>query len=186
MTLGKKRVRLSTMQKHKFDHDGSCLKNGNTAEAAFAATAKTLGYRPEKAAFGFDVRHVDFFLWKGEELAYKADVKARKRLTRTAEGVQDELCFVEVKSGRAGWPSWLDGDADVIAFEREKDFIITPRLALKEMVFRLCDLTKFVSKSSDCLYKAYRRWTKPEELLTLVKFDDIISEIDVELWRKTV
>lgn len=174
------------MQKHKHDHDGSCLKNGNAAEAAFAKTAESLGYRAEKAAFGFDVRHVDFFLWKGDELAYKADVKARKRLSRSSEGVQDELCFVEVKSGKLGWPSWLDGDSDVIAFEREHDFIITPRLELKKMVFRLCDLTKFVSKSSDCLYKAYRRWTKPDELLTLVKFDDIISEIDVELWRKQV
>lgn len=173
------------MRQHKFDTDGSCRENGLTAEQEFQKIATEAGFRCEKASFGFDIRHVDFFVYKGDELHKKVDVKARKRLSRQDEGVQDKLCFIEVLNTNPKWPSWLDGDADCIAFEREKDFVLAPRLQLKEMVSRRCDLTDFVRKSSDCLYKAYRRWNRPHELLTLVKFEDIIVELDVEIWKKS-
>lgn len=172
------------MRQHKFDTDGSCRENGLTAEQEFQKIATEAGFRCEKASFGFDIRHVDFFLYKGDELCKKVDVKARKRLSRQDAGVQDELCFIEVLNTNPKWPSWLDGDADYIAFERADDFILAPRLQLKEMVSRRCDLTDFVKKSSQCLYKAYRRWNRPHELLTLVKFEDLIVDLDVEIWKK--
>ena len=172
------------MRQHKFDTDGSCRENGLSAEQQFSKIATEAGFRCEKASFGFDVRHVDFFLYKDDELCKKVDVKARKRLSRQDSDVQDKLCFVEVRSASPTWPSWLDGDADFIAFERENDFLLTPRLQLKELVAELCDLTAFTKKSGDCLYKAYRRWNKPHELVTLVKFEDILVGTDVEIWKK--
>ena len=81
--------------------------------------------------------------------------------------------------GKAGW---LTGSPDIIAFERDKCFVLVKRADLLELVDNLCDLSYMVNQSSQALYKGYTRKGRAD-LLTVIKMTDL-TLIKYRLWTK--
>jgi hypothetical protein len=119
--------------------------------------------------------HIDFLTSFGT-----IDVKAKKRLSR-AGSIHDEIIWCELKNvqGKAGW---LTGSPDIIAFERDKCFVLVKRADLLELVDNLCDLSNMVQHSKQALYKGYTRKGR-NDLLTVIKMTDL-TLINYRLWTK--
>ena len=153
-------------------------KRGQGVEAMFG---NLLSYKAEEARAA-DLQeqfsHVDYITDLG-----KIDVKARKRINRSDDSAQDDLVWLEFKNvqGKVGW---LYGKADIIAFERCKDFVLVSRELLAELGEKLCDLEDLVDRGSDALYKGYTRRGR-HDLLSIIKMSDIL-EIEHEIWEKDV
>lgn len=153
---------------------------GEAAENSFSRLLSKKGtVRP--ASTSQQIRHIDFILTtsKGEKLRY--EVKARKRVSRSEDNPTDELVWLEFLNVR-GDAGWLYGNANFIAFEREKDFVIVDRIKLKTMAETKCDLALKVNSPSNALYKGYTRFGR-SDLISIVKMPDIV-EIADEVWVK--
>lgn len=109
------------------------------------------------------------------------DVKSKKRIGRSDVNEQETIVWLEYKNvqGRNGW---LVSCVDILAFERDDDFILVKRKELQQMADELCDLTDMVTKSSEALYKGYTRKGR-EDLITQVKMKDIMK-LEHKIWSK--
>jgi hypothetical protein len=103
------------------------------------------------------------------------DVKSRKKVKRADDKFNDELVWIEFANvqGRKGW---LYGSSDIVAFERESDFLLVGRKPLAKLCERLCDLSQLNIAASMPLYTGYQRKGR-KDLLSLIKITDIINEI---------
>lgn len=122
-------------------------------------------------------KHIDFFTYFGT-----IDVKSKKRIGRADADEQETIVWLEYKNvqGRDGW--LVSPFVDILAFERDDDFILVKRKELQQMADKKCDLTDMVTKSSDALYKGYTRKGR-EDLITQVKMKDLIK-LEHKIWSK--
>lgn len=122
-------------------------------------------------------KHIDFFTYFGT-----IDVKSKKRIGRADADEQETIVWLEYKNvqGRDGW--LVSPFVDILAFERDDDFILVKRKELQQMADKKCDLTDMVTKSSDALYKGYTRKGR-EDLITQVKMKDLIN-LNNRVWSK--
>ena len=151
-------------------------KSGQKVESDFS---KLLGQRDpdfRAATKQEQYKHIDYHSYFGT-----IDVKAKKRLNRLDSKGQDEFVWLEFKNinGNVGW---LCGETDIIAFERNDDFILVSRSLLLNMAKTKCDLNKRVTYSKDALYKGYQRKGR-KDLITIVKMKDIL-EMPHRVWEK--
>lgn len=156
----------------------SSWKRGQGVEAMFAKTLNKNTLRLRAANLQEQFEHVDYFSSMGS-----IDVKARKRVSRKDDDVQDQFVWLEFKNvqGKFGW---LYGKADWIAFERLKDFVLVKRSELALMGEKLCNLGDRVSKGREALYKGYQRRGR-KDLLSMVKMDDVLK-LYHQLWEKEI
>lgn len=149
---------------------------GQAVESEFAKLmdARSLDY--EEADRDGQFNHIDYYSSFGT-----IDVKAKKKLNRGDEKEQDEFVWLEFKNVQ-GKPGWLCGNTDIIAFERNNDFVLVKRKSLLNMTLKKCDISKRVSYSKDALYKGYTRKGR-KDLITIVKMSDIL-EIHHRIWKK--
>lgn len=149
---------------------------GQAVEKEFAALMDMRGLKYEKANRRNQFKHIDYHSSFGT-----IDVKAKKRLNRGDGKEQDEFIWLEFKNvqGKAGW---LCGNTDVIAFERDDDFVLVKRKDLLELALKICDIKQTVNKSTQALYKGYRRKGR-RDLISLIKMSDILK-IDHRTWKK--
>ena len=153
-------------------------KRGQGVEAMFAKLLNERAIEAREADLREQFSHVDYVTDFG-----KIDVKARKRVARKDDDVQDELVWLEFKNvqGKFGW---LYGKADWIAFEREDDFVLVKRSDLALMGEKLCAVGDRVSTGKDALYKGYQRRGR-KDLLSIVKMSDVLK-LSHQLWTKDV
>jgi hypothetical protein len=104
------------------------------------------------------------------------DVKSKKRVSRKAGNIQDDLVWIEFRTVR-DTKGWLFGSADLIAFENLNGFKIVERKALVRVINKLVKLHIKVDKPEDALYKVYTRKGRPDEI-TMIK----ASDLDSILW----
>jgi hypothetical protein len=149
---------------------------GQKVEADFFKLLKKFDPKARKANREDQYRHIDFHSAFG-----KIDVKARKKINRRDSEEQEELIWVEFKNvgGREGW---LFGSADLIAFEREKDFLVVKRILLMGLCQSLCNTLKRVEKSGEALYKGYQRAGR-KDLISMIKMSDLLA-LPHDIWRK--
>lgn len=102
----------------------------------------------------------------------KIDVKSMKSVKR-GKGIQDEFTWIEFK-GNKGRPGWIYGQADFIAFERQKDFVLVNRNVLLSFAEQKCDLSTSVAAPELALYKSYTRKGK-KDVISLVKMEDLVA-----------
>jgi hypothetical protein len=149
---------------------------GQAVESEFSKLMdiRKLDYR--KASKKEQFKHIDYHSSFGT-----IDVKAKKRLNRGDGEEQDEFIWLEFKNvqGKAGW---LCGETNVIAFERDNDFVLVKRKDLLNMALKKCDLNRRVNYSKDALYKGYTRKGR-KDLITIVKMSDIL-QINHKIWKK--
>tara|TARA_B110000305_G_C19461319_1_gene654578 strand:+ start:679 stop:1185 length:507 start_codon:yes stop_codon:yes gene_type:complete len=156
----------------------SSWKRGQGVEAMFAKLLNERATEARAADLMEQFSHVDYVSDFG-----KIDVKARKRVARKDDDVQDDLVWLEFKNvqGKFGW---LYGKADWIAFERLLDFVLVKRHDLALMGEKLCDLGDRVAVGKDALYKGYQRRGR-KDLLSIVKMTDVLA-LYHQLWAKDV
>jgi len=149
---------------------------GQVVEKQFAKLMdiRELDYRKSSKKEQF--KHIDYHSSFGT-----IDVKAKKRLNRGDGKEQDEFIWLEFKNvqGKAGW---LCGETNVIAFERDNDFVLVKRKDLLELALKICDIKHIVNKSTQALYKGYRRKGR-RDLISLIKMSDILK-INHRIWKK--
>jgi hypothetical protein len=149
---------------------------GQSVESDFSRLLDIRGLNYKKATRSEQFKHIDYHSSFGT-----IDVKAKKRLNRGDGKEQDEFIWLEFKNvqGKSGW---LCGNTNVIAFERNNDFILVKREDLLDMAKSKCDLNKRVSNSRDALYKGYQRKGR-NDLISLIKMSDVLS-IKHRVWDK--
>ena len=162
------------------------LKHGQEAEETFAELAELNGYIVEEAtSYSNIVEHIDFNLTSRQGISdFSVDVKARKKSRRGDTWYVDQMIWVEFHNV-AGKKGWLYGEADKIAFEREKDFAIVDRKDLTKFCERAV-APIFVKSPAESLYKIYRRKTR-KDVISKVLMIDIVDEIEnIIYWNKVV
>lgn len=164
------------MYRHKHDKDGSCSAMGGTAEQLFHSNLKAFGIDSSATGFKDQIRHIDFFV----SFEGAVDVKARKRLSR-ADSVQDEFVWVELV-GNSGRKGWVYGACTHIAFERERDFVIVPRLALADLCEELVE-DIIVQRVGEAHLHRYQRKGKKDQC-TLIPMRTIIKNTPCILLKK--
>ena len=149
---------------------------GQELERKFYEILKLRDKNARQATPQEQYKHIDFFTYFGT-----IDVKSKKRIGRADVDEQDTIVWLEYKNvqGRDGW---LVSSVDILAFERDDDFILVKRKELQRMADKLCNLDDMVDKSSDALYKGYTRKGR-KDLITQVKMKDIM-ELEHKVWSK--
>ena len=154
----------------------SSWNRGQRVEKEFTRLLRRRDPNFQKANREDQFRHIDYHTSFGT-----IDVKAKKRINRSDSKEQDELIWVEFKNvqGRDGW---LKSAVDIIAFERDSDFLLVKRNYLLGLAQSLCDLNSKVSNSREALYKGYQREGR-KDLISIIKMSDI-ENLPHQLWKK--
>lgn len=149
---------------------------GQELERKFYEILKLRDKNARQATPQEQYKHIDFCTYFGT-----IDVKSKKRIGRADIDEQETIVWLEYKNvqGRDGW---LVSSVDILAFERDDDFILVKRKELQRMADKLCNLDDMVDKSSDALYKGYTRKGR-QDLITQVKMKDLMK-LKHRLWSK--
>lgn len=151
-------------------------QRGQAVEKEFSKLMDIRGLDYEEADRESQFKHIDYYSSFGT-----IDVKAKKKLNRGDGAEQDDFIWLEFKNVQ-GKDGWLCGSTDVIAFERDNDFVLVKRKHLLDMANNKCDLNQKVTSSSKALYKGYQRKGR-KDLISLVKMSDVLT-IKHRLWEK--
>ena len=167
--------------RNKFDKKDS-LELGENAERLFIVLAVKQGWKISASSKDENIDgHWDYLIEK-EINAFKVEVKSRKRISRSDDGLQSDLTWIEIHGVRPKDTGWLFGKADLIAFEKEKSFLFVKRLDLLALVNKKVNLVAKVRDSKDALYKIYTRAGRKDKLTLLPSKD--IEEIKFMEWNK--
>jgi len=140
---------------------------GTETERRFKRVLEGYDKKVKLSSYEEDLReHWDFKVG-----SKKIDVKARKRLRRHDTGYDDIRLYVEFR-GITGHPGWIYGEADYIAFERPKGFVMVER---QELAILAEKLIKKEWSPFPTLYKAYRRKSRPKECVGMIKYADLMQ-----------
>ena len=166
------------LQKH---HEA--VIRGITAELCFAETAHACGWETKSSLPYQDaVEHWDYTI-TGYNQSYRVEVKSRKKIARRDHECQDQLIWVEIVGVGEKNKGWLNGKADLIAFEQEHDFILVKRVELITLVQKVVKRV-FVKHPDEAVYKLYRFRDKEE--LTLIPVDKILDIITLRFEKPDV
>lgn len=110
--------------------------------------------------------------WDVEDaMAVKYDVKGMKKYRRSDDKPTDRLHWIELRSVN-GKNGWLYGDADIIAFETRKWWILVERKDLVQFVEGIVWGEETTEKPEP--YKLYQREGR-QDLLTILPTVDLLS-----------
>jgi hypothetical protein len=166
--------------RNKFDKKDS-LELGEHAENLFIVLAVRLGWKVSASSRDENINaHWDYLIEK-DEATFKVEVKSKKRIQRNEDKSQNDFIWVEIRNVR-GETGWLFGQADLIAFEKEKTFLIVKKPDLLKTVNKKVDLVAKVKNPKDAIYKIYKREGRKDKL-TLLPMNDI-EEIKFMEWKK--
>ncbi len=167
--------------RNKFDTKDS-LELGEHAEHLFIILAVKLGWKVSASSKDENIdEHWDYLIEKGNE-SFKVEVKSKKRVSRDDKATQHDLTWVEIHGVRPKDTGWLFGKADLIAFEKEKSFLLVRRLDVLAVVNKKVNLVAKAHDPKDAVYKIYTRDGRKDKL-TLLPTNDI-EEIKFMEWKK--
>ncbi|CAN5206998.1 hypothetical protein BH20ACI1_BH20ACI1_20310 [soil metagenome] len=165
------------IKQNKFDLKGESLASGLNAEEHFRKLAEARNWKVIESPEYQDINeHWDFLLTK----AIKVDVKAAKKITRNDENIQHEWLWIEFKGVKDD--GWLYGKADVIVFEREKEFWFVRRKELAKRAEELVDQKIIVNTTREAKYKLYQRKGR-RDLISMIEFSKI-EDLVIQRWQK--
>ncbi len=160
--------------RNQFDNRDS-RELGKSAQERFKILAQRRGWEVIAATREQDIHeHWDFLIMKkssGEE--YKVDVKARKRIGRWDDEVQDEWIWIEFHGVRQNDLGWLfGGQADLLAFETLENFVIITKSKLQEIADNVVSKSEKVFSVKEAKYKVYSRAGRPD-MISLIEMKHI-------------
>ncbi len=165
-----------------YDKSGSSFDLGANAESSFVTAAKKNNIKCRPASQQEEFQHIDFHIETEAGNKFAIEVKSRKKIKRGDDSVRDDLVWIEFKNVR-GMRGWLYGSADLIAFEREFDFVVVNRKLLARLCEKLCDLTQININPKMPLYTGYQRRDR-DDLVSLIKMNDILNGIKYTTIKK--
>lgn len=148
---------------------------GQKAESVFQRVAQAKGWKTRRATQREDMlQHWDIEMEK-EHLKLKLDVKAMKRQSRSDSQVQSNWTWIELRGVNEGNEGWLYGGiADLLAFQRESDFVLVSRQDVMDTVEKLVDpLLPRVYSAREAKYRVYNRPGR-HDLITMIQMTDIL------------
>jgi hypothetical protein len=155
---------------NRYDISGENSKRGFTAESVFVDLMNK-NFRVVPSSRMENMRnHIDYYVYDESGKYFTVDVKAKKKYAN------DREVWVEFKN-EVGKGGWLYGKATVIAFEREKDFVIVSREKLKDLCEQKVDLNNKTKNKFDCLYKSYSKENR-NDVISKILFEDILNNIN--------
>lgn len=160
---------------------------GRDAAERFIKMAKDRGFDVTLANSQQDrLEHWDVCITKPDlGIDTKIEIKSMKRKNRWDNKPQSEWICVELK-GITGYPGWLYGKADVMAFEIETGFLLVAREELVEVVEKNIDVTlePITSPSKGKkLYTSYRRFGQKDKF-AFIKKTDIQFLSETKEWKE--
>ena len=158
----------------------SSLIEGNSAAQLFVDTAKKYNYTIiRKASPSEDMfQHWDFLI-SNKEGKLKVDVKAHKHEYRNGPLLKDWF-YIEWKNVR-GENGWIDGMADLIAFQYNKYFYLFRRNSLQTFAKANTNFSKVATRSLDCKYCIYTRKDRKDQI-SMVKISDLVKIEYPSIW----
>ena len=168
---------------NKYDVTGENSIRGNRAEIVFGDLARDRGYQIKYIE---GVRqytdHVDIEIYNDDRKEFfTVQIKAQKKINRSDNIFTNKYIWVEF-TNVVGNHGWIYGNYDIIAFERQYDFLIVSRKDLLSLCERLVDFSMRVYSSSEALYKIYQRSGRKDSI-TLIKEEDV-EKLDNVIWLK--
>lgn len=171
---------MATM--NHLDTTGSAFEAGQKTEDRFAAIARASGYSVTNANSRQErIDHFDFIIQR-DKGPLRVEVKGIKNFAILHNGRMTKDFFLIEWVGVAGFQGWIDGKADIIAFEREDGFYLVPRKTLLNVASRLCS-SDLVSSREKMLYKSYRRNGRMDEVSAIL-ISDILATRNFTFWKK--
>jgi len=161
--------------KNRYDKTGESFESGDKAESSFEIAIRKAGLSCEKTSFQEEIRHIDFWVEGAKIPRMAVDVKSRKKVKRADDKFNDEVVWIEFANVQ-GKRGWLYGASDIIAFERESDFLLVDRKLLARLCEKLCDLSRLNVDVKMPLYTGYQRKGR-KDVLSLIKMKDIVDGI---------
>lgn len=110
--------------------------------------------------------------WDIEVRGIKFDIKALKKINRRDSDTTNLFNFLEIKNVR-GNVGWVYGDADAFAFETQNKWILVYKKDIQSLISEKVQ-KEWVQKSSECLYKLYRRSGR-KDCITMVHNMDLVE-----------
>ncbi len=148
-------------------------EEGDKVEELFSEMAIKRSYKVTKATSWQDMNaHWDIMI-STNLISYKVDIKGMKKACRNNDKYDPEWIWIELIGVKD--MGWLNGEADLIAFEIPTGFVLIERIKLKEIVKKLVNFGKIVTNPLDAKYCLYSRQGRGD-LITRVKLFDIEKE----------
>ena len=153
--------------RNQHDYTGMSSKNGERAEKLFVTLIDKVGGTTTPSSLAEQFKGIDYHV----DLSGRVDVKSRRRNRDGDESPDAKKVWLELKNvqGRKGW---VYNEADYIAFERSKEFLVVKRLSLVDLIDNIVDLDDMVLSPAECMYNVYSRVGR-KDLLTKVTVDDV-------------
>jgi len=173
---------LGMVYKNKYDQTGESSNMGSSAEQQFKQIAEKLSNKVIDASLEEQFNHIDFHIVNKFKRSCTVDVKARKKIKRENNNVEDDVVWIEFKNVQ-GKNGWIYGSATLIAFEQEHSFLIVGRKALANLCEKIINLDKIDTNNRYPLYTGYQRYNR-KDLLSLIKVQDITNNLKYIIWKK--
>ena len=141
------------------------VEQGKSVEAKFASilSGAVFATREQDMHEHWDVM---------DEMGVKYDVKGMKKYRRSDDKPTDRLHWIELRNVN-GKNGWLYGDADIIAFETRKWWILVEREDLVQFVEGILDGWEVTTLKPEP-YEIYQREGR-QDLLTILPTVDLLS-----------
>jgi len=118
--------------------------------------------------------HFDCVIKNKKNQEIKIEIKGRKKINRKDNHYQNSIIWLELV-GITGYPGWLKGKSDFIAFEMTRYvFEIYSTKQLLNLVLKQVDLKTFVKRPEESIMKLYSRAGRK----------DVICGVPIEIIRK--
>ena len=108
-------------------------------------------------------RHIDFFWESPKKGLIGIDVKVVKRNNRNDKKKDDSINWIELQ-GVTGYPGWVYGEAEYIAFRTYTDIIFVKREVLVEFAEKTVKNKDIVYKCPKELYVPYQRYGRQDKV----------------------
>lgn len=173
------------MQKNKFDNR-KAKELGELGENLFYQAAIDRGYSIKtcKSYLENAKNHSDFYITKNN-ITKRIEVKGPKRINSTDTELSDELICIELM-GIAGFPGWLYGKADIVAFCIKEGFCLVQKDKLITLVESIIDINiePIPSTQNKVKHVIYRRvqWNRMDKIVYITK-EELLSIKGNKIWK---
>lgn len=155
-------------------------KQGLEAESRFFDLAEKRGFSVKKLNKSSDdyKKHIDCFL-VGKDSTKSVDIKSLKRSSRSDENTNDFKIWLEFRNVR-GDAGWMNGEADLIAFESVDGFNLFDRKELLTWCIKNINFKEKVNNPRQAYLKSYTRDGR-KDVITFVMLKDIENLIKFKI-----
>lgn len=115
-------------------------------------------------------KHIDFYWDSPKKGIIGIDVKGIKKNNRSDDKKDDTINWIEIQ-GVTGYPGWIYGEAEYIAFRTYTDVIFVKREVLVEFAEKVIKNKEITNKCPKELYVPYQRYGRKDKVFKCLTED---------------